>query len=271
MRNLVKLGLGTVQFGCDYGISNKTGKVSIEEVFKILDYAKSVGIDVLDTAQGYGDSEKVLGTASKTVDLSGFKIITKVIGNGELETSLENMNQERVYGLMFHRSNEINDKSWAKFEDYKRQKLVERIGVSVYLPSELESLIEKYPIDIVQLPFNLLDQRFLPLFAKLKEKNIEIHTRSTFMQGLLLMDVEDVDTYFNKIKPVLERVPIPKLENVLGFVNSVKEIDRIIVGMTSIEELRQILEAINKNIVPKNTNSFIIKEEEFVLPQNWKL
>jgi len=269
--NSSKLGLGTVQFGCDYGVSNKSGQVLESEVLDILNYAKQNGINVLDTAQGYGESEKVLGK----FDLSEFKIITKTMGVGKLETSLENLDIESVYGLMFHRGNEINDKSWARFEDYKSQKMVEKIGVSVYLPSELEELIEKYPIDIVQLPLNLLDQRFLPILPKLKEKNIEIHTRSAFMQGLLLMDSKDVNSYFDSIKPILEKLPQDGIENrlaaALGFVNSIKEVDRIIVGTTSVSELKQIVSALDKNNVPKNIKSFIIEDEKFILPQNWKL
>lgn len=95
-----KLALGTVQFGVDYGISNKKGKVSLDEVHEILEFAKSQGIDTIDTAQGYGESEKVLDI----FELSGFKIITKIIGKGILEKSLENLNQKSIYGLMFHNS-----------------------------------------------------------------------------------------------------------------------------------------------------------------------
>ena len=117
-----KIALGTVQFGMDYGISNKTGQVSSEEIENILGYCKENGIDTLDTAQGYGESEKVLGQ----FNLSSFKVITKLIGNAKLETSLENLKVQNVYGLMFHRENECNDETWKQFESYKAQGLVKK-------------------------------------------------------------------------------------------------------------------------------------------------
>ena len=263
----MKLGLGTVQFGCDYGISNQSGQVGDEEVKTILEYAKSVGIDVLDTAQGYGESEKVLGR----FDLSDFKIITKTMGDGGLETSLKNLNCENVYGLMFHRANEINDKTWNTFENYKSQKLVKKIGVSVYSPKELVDLIEKYPIGIVQLPLNLLDQRFLPILTELKSKNIEIHVRSVFLQGLLLMPNEKINPYFKEIEPVLKELPQNRLDAALGFVNSIKEVDKIIVGTTSVAELMQVVDSLQKNAKIECAERFSITDEKFVCPQNWRL
>lgn len=79
-----RLALGTVQFGMSYGISNTAGQVPQDEVAKILDYCKANGIDTLDTARGYGESEAVIGQ----FDLSPFKIVTKLMGNARLEDSL---------------------------------------------------------------------------------------------------------------------------------------------------------------------------------------
>ena len=143
-----KLALGTVQFGIDYGISNKNGKVSFDEVGAILNYAKSQNIATLDTAQGYGESEKVLGN----FDLSGFNIVTKIIGNGVLETSLENLKLNKVYGLMLHREDEINDKSWMNFENYKTQNLVKK-SESVFI--RLKNLL-KLSGNILLISFKFL-------------------------------------------------------------------------------------------------------------------
>lgn len=263
----MKLGLGTVQFGCDYGVSNTFGQVSVQEVAKILEYAKSQGIEILDTAQGYGNSEEVLGS----FDLSPFKIITKMFKDADLEISLKNLNQNSVYGLMFHRSEEITEKSWVKFEGYKAQGLVEKIGVSVYSPEELLDVINKYPIDIVQLPLNLLDQRFLRILPELKSKKIEIHSRSTFLQGLLLMEAADINPYFDAIKSILQGIPKPCIESAVGFVNSIKEIDKIIVGTTSVDELKQIVAVLNKDVKINNVERFSISDEEYICPQNWRL
>ena len=262
-----KLALGTVQFGLDYGISNKTGKVSLDEVGAILNYAKSQNIDTLDTAQGYGESEKVLGN----IDLSGFKIVTKIIENGILETSLENLKLNKIYGLMLHREDEINDKTWVNFENYKRQKLVEKIGVSVYSPEKLIEIVGKYPIDIVQIPLNIFDQRFLPILPELKRKNIEIHTRSTFLQGLLFMNSCQLKPYFEPIKHILQQLPNDRLAAALSFVKGVKEIDKIVVGVTTKKELQEIYSQYNKNIEEIDFSQFRIDDEKFINPSKWEL
>ncbi len=232
----MKLGLGTVQFGCDYGISNTKGQVSLKEVERILEIAITNNIDILDTAQGYGDAEKVLSN----FDLTPFKIITKMSAKQELETSLESLKCEKVYALMFHNENEINDISWDKFTHYKKQNLATKVGISVYTPEKLLEIIDKYPIDIVQLPLNIVDQRFKDILPILKAKNIEIHTRSAFLQGLLLMDIQNISDYFEPIRGQLKKVPEPRMAHLLNFLKQIKEVDNIIVGCTSQEELDYI-------------------------------
>ncbi len=263
----MKLALGTVQFGCDYGISNKNGQVKINEIEKILEYAQLKGIDTLDTAQGYGNSEEVLGQ----FDLSKFKIITKIIGEINLETSLKKLHVNSIYGLMFHRENEINDKTWDIFNNYKTQGLVQKIGISVYTPSVLSNIIDNYNIDIVQLPMNILDQRFVELLPKLKEKNIEVHTRSAFMQGLLLMETHEISEYFKEIKPILNTLPKEKLQSALQFVFNKKEVNKVVVGVTKKSELEEIVNVINKKNLDVDYSKFSIQDERFVLPQNWRI
>lgn len=281
----MKLGIGTVQFGCNYGISNKTGQVSLKEVSKILNYAQEKKIDTLDTACMYGNSEEVLGK----FDLSSFKVITKTIRANNRETvdynvknlernflnSLENLRQASIYGLLFHEANDLifnlGDALWAKVEEFKRKKYVDKIGVSVYTPEQLIQIIDKFDIDIVQLPLNILDQRFVYLMKELKSKGIEIHTRSTFLQGLLLMKNDEINPYFDEIKPLLNQIPEPKLSYALQYVNSLSEVDKIIVGTTSLNDLKEIVESNNKKIVDIDYNIFKIDDEKFLMPQNWRL
>ena len=261
-----KIALGTVQFGMNYGISNTTGQVPSAEISKILDYCKANGIDTLDTAQGYGESEKVLSQ----FDLSSFKIITKLIGDVRLETSLENLKIQSVYGLMFHRENECNDKTWKLFELYKAQGLVKKIGLSVYTPNILENLIERYPIEIVQFPMNILDQSFVPLLPKLKAKKIEIHTRSTFLQGLLLMD--KIPEYFTPVKDKIESVPKPRLEQTLNFVKQQKDVDKMVLGVTRLQDLQEIVEAYSKNnIAETDYSKYAVTDEKYINPSLWQV
>ena len=262
----MKIALGTVQFGLDYGISNTTGKITPEMAAEILSFAAGNGIDTLDTAQAYGSAEEEWGKH----DLSGFKIVTKLFDDGVLETSLQRLNVSHVYAAMFHRENQVNDKTWAYFESLKAQKLTSKIGVSVYSPDVLADLAERYPLDIVQLPMNILDLRFLPLLKRLKEKGVEIHTRSAFLQGLIFMDPEQLDPYFDDLKPALNAIPSPKLNSALHCLKQIVEIDKIVVGVTNRQNLAEICEAYR---TPEATGvclqQLAIQDERFINPVNW--
>ena len=260
-----KIALGTVQFGLNYGISNTNGQVPVDEIAKILDFCKINGIDTLDTAQGYGESEKVLSQ----FDLSSFKVITKLIGNARLETSLENLKLSSVYGLMFHRENECNDDSWKLFESYKSQGMVTKIGVSVYSPKVLEDLIDRYPIEIVQFPLNIVDQSFISLLPKLKEKNIEIHTRSIFLQGLLLMD--EIPDYFNPVKEIISSIPKPRLEHTINFGKQQKNVDKMVLGVTKLQDLIEIMNAYNTTVESTDYSKYRITEQKYINPSLWQV
>ena len=230
----MKLGLGAVQFGCDYGISNKNGQVSLDEIIKILEYAKENGIDTIDTANLYGNSEEVLGQ----FNLDDFKVVTKTVKVDKNLNCHENikyfkdaffqsqkkLGNIRLHGLLFHESTDLlgdySEHLWDLLSSFKNKEYVNKIGVSVYTPDILCKILEKFDIDIVQLPLNILDQRFVPLLGKLKEKNIEIHTRSTFLQGLLLMENDAISDYFNEIKSLIKMLPKPRLAYALQFVDS---------------------------------------------------
>ena len=281
----MKLGLGTVQFGCNYGISNKKGQVSYDEISKILDFAQKSGIDTIDTACLYGASEKVLGQ----FDLSGFNVVTKTIKvdktldrNTNLErfrdafyASQKNLGYIELYGLLFHEANDLigvnGYELWELVSDFKEKDYVQKIGVSVYTPEQLIQIIDKFDIDIVQLPLNILDQRFLYIMKELKEKNIEVHTRSTFLQGLLLMKDYEINSYFEDIKHLLKEIPEPKLAHALQFVNQIQEVDKIIVGTTCLNDLKEIIEALKTPLAQTDYSRFKITDERYILPQNWRL
>lgn len=280
----MKLALGTVQFGVDYGISNFNGKVSLEMVGEILKYANAHGITTLDTASMYGCSEDVLGR----FDLENFDVITKTV---KIDNTLDrHQNFERfkesfyssqkklgyiqLHGLMFHEANDLLSEQglalWDLAEDFKQKEYVRKIGVSVYSPKQLEEIIKLVDIDIVQFPLNILDQRFLYLLSELKNRNIEIHTRSTFLQGLLLMDTNNINSYFEPILPILRKIPNPKLLTALTFVKNVKEVDKIIVGVTSKKELEQVCLEYNKNIGVKDYSIYKVDDEKYINPSMWE-
>ena len=259
-----KLALGTVQFGLDYGITNSTGKVQIREVTSILEYAKEKNINVLDTASGYGNSEEVLGK----IGINHFQIVTKTtsINNGidkvieSFYQSLKNLNQQKIYGLLIHNTEDVKDEQFdilfQELTGLKQQGLIDKIGFSIYTPEQIDFLLENFDFDLIQVPFNVFDTRLLQggQLQRLKNKGIEIHARSVFLQGILL-DFNDLPSYFltwenqfNVYQEIVKKSGLSKLEYALNFVLNIKELDKILVGVYNVEQLQEIITASQKKI-----------------------
>ncbi|MDC3387105.1 aldo/keto reductase [Schleiferiaceae bacterium] len=269
-----KIALGTVQFGLDYGISNDKGKTNSEEVSKILNVAHLEGIRLLDTAQAYGDSEKVIGRLHE----NRFRIVTK-INPDEAEAksaevlvqhSLENLGVNSIYGLLFHSANSAseNPKIVSQLKDLQKQGIIQKVGFSVYTPNELSQLILKYGIpDIIQIPYSHLDQRFERLAIDLHEEGVEIHTRSTFLQGLFFVDPEDLPDFFEPITPYLNRLRNTFFDStqlaqaLLNFSLSKDFIDHVVIGVNSESQLIQ-------NINFSEISSFDLPEPPRKIPEN---
>jgi aryl-alcohol dehydrogenase-like predicted oxidoreductase len=208
-----KIALGTAQFGLDYGISNSIGKTSPEETTKILDTAFNHGIDILDTAQVYGDSESVLGSCHG----NRFKIITKInpadgykrSAQQLIQQSLQKLNLDKIYGMLFHSASSAiqNPRIVTELKELKGLGIIEKVGYSVYTPDELNELIKLYGHpDIIQIPFNLLDQRFEEIAQDLHNNGVEVHTRSTFLQGLFFKSTEELPEFFQPVIPYLKEL-----------------------------------------------------------------
>lgn len=288
MDQVARLALGTVQFGIPYGIANKLGQVSQASAKLILELASVSAIDTIDTAIAYGESESCLGK----VGIKGFRLVTKLppIPNDcfdlktwvyeQVDASLHRMGVETIYGLLLHRSEELmgnNRKGLYKvLQGLKSDGRVEKIGISIYSPSELDTLMSYYHFDLVQAPLSLVDQRILKTgwLSRLKDKGVEVHTRSTFLQGLLLLDYIDIpskfshwDWLFQKWHLWLKAHNFSALEASLAFSLSFPEIDRVVVGVDSPRQLEQIIKAANLiNIEFPNLNS---EDENLINPANW--
>lgn len=261
-----KLGLGTVQFGLPYGVSNQRGQPSNEEVGQILEVANSKGVRWLDTAAEYGGSELVLGT----LDLDGFSIATKsnhlelTQSTEELildlkrsfERSLENLKKNQIDAYLVHRADELlsdhGDSLWASLEGLKSLGKVERIGVSIYSPDQVDELLQRYPIDVIQVPINVFDQRLLigGQLRELKSRGVEIHARSIFLQGLLLMDqtpafLSGHNQHLVKWKKQCSELGMTPMQAAFGFVKAIQELDVVLFGVNSASELEQCVDAYN--------------------------
>ena len=270
-----KIGLGTVQFGLDYGISNQNGKV--KDVSEILEFCKESGVDTIDTASAYGDAEERLGKC----DLSSFKIVSKFTPskskdefNNQFTRSLNDLNQKKIYGYLAHKPLELlsNAWEWSSLQDLKSRSLVSKIGYSLNHPDELKKLLSNKLIpDIVQVPFNYFDKRFEIYFKELKQLNVEIHCRSIFLQGLFFMDPDKLPDHFKEIKHYLKA--LQEIENfpkeLIHFVSNNPAIDKIIIGTESVEQLRKNFELYFSSISEKKLPTIPTFDDELLMPMKW--
>jgi aryl-alcohol dehydrogenase-like predicted oxidoreductase len=281
-----KLSLGTVQFGMDYGISNSNGEISLPKVQRILEYSALNGIEVIDTAKGYGKSEEKLGMC----DLHSFKLVTKVASCVNLESdakdSRKKLGVDQLYGLLIHRFDDFvkNENHYRKLAQQEpSERSIVRLGFSLNKLTEIDHLLERnVPFEILQIPYNLLDRRFEKYFAKLKDRGVEIHARSAFLQGLFFMDISSIPEPLNPLKPLVKRIqsiseymalPIEALA--LNFVLNNPYIDHLVVGVTSLNELVKNIAAMRYldrvAQAQKELENLSLFDEELVLPMNWKL
>lgn len=291
----MKIGLGAAQFGMDYGVANKEGRTPQDEVGKILAVAAANDIEVIDTAAYYGDSETVLG---RTLPPEGFKLITKTPGFAgravttaeadELEQifrrSLERLRRPSVYALLVHHADDLlgrgGDILMARMKALKAAGLVGKIGASVYDASQIDGLLASCDFDLIQLPINLLDQRLVESghLMKLKGRGVEIHARSVFLQGLLLMAPQELPSYFTPIRAHLEachsafaEAGVSPLAASLGFVLEIDEIDAIICGVNSHRQLEEICAAVHAQGAFPDWRAFALDDVRYINPANWKL
>ncbi len=271
-----KIGLGTVQFGVPYGISNTAGQTKPEEVNKILQYAIANGITVLDTASAYGNAEEVLGEN----DLSQFNIISKYITPSagksigeQLQNTLAHLQVKNLYGYLAHRPVEILEDAtqWKILKDFQQRGLVTKIGFSLNTAGELKALLDKNFIpDLIQVPFNYLDNRFEDLMKRLKNKGCEIHTRSAFLQGLFFRDTNTLPAFFDTIKPVIKKVQA-QTKNLSGalirFAATKPFIDKVIIGVENMQQLQNNISDLNIEFELAKNNSKI--PEEILMPVHW--
>lgn len=293
----MKLSIGTAQFGFKYGITNKKGRMDIEEINKIMTLAKFNGINHFDTAQDYGDSEKILGFYSKkqsfkvttklsTLDIESFNSKNIKICQDKLETSLKKLKINSIDTLLIHNPLDFKKSGNKSFtywlNEIKHSKLVNKIGVSIYKPRDLEG-IEREFMDVVQLPISLYNQEFLnnSILENLKKLGCEIQVRSIFLQGLLISPSKEwpkginnklKDHHFN-LEKYLRNKNISFLDLALKFVRSIKEIDLIIIGISSACDLEEILESYKKDISisEKDIVSWRYDEIEHLDPRCWHI
>lgn len=287
----MKLALGTVQFGLPYGVANKGGQVNRAEVTNILDYARASGIGTLDTAISYGVSEQCLGEAGT----KGFKIVTKLPALpieikeiykwmvNEVTGSMERMKVSSIYGVLLHNSSDLRSRRGGELSQamirLKRELKVEKIGVSIYSPVELRGVLSALAVDLVQAPLNLVDRRLVTSgwLKRLHERAVEIHTRSAFLQGLLLMPRKAIPSRFERWAELwdswhhgLAKTQITAEAACLQYPLSFPEVDKVVVGVDNLDQLHQAVVAAKSYCPTRDWSMLEREDEELINPMNWK-
>jgi aryl-alcohol dehydrogenase-like predicted oxidoreductase len=287
-----RLVLGTAQLGLPYGIANKTGKPDFKMALSIIKTAWEGGIREFDTAQGYGDSEAVLGRALSSLGISPeAKIITKLDSHhGQslqmaIDKSLERLGISSLYGLMFHREerlDNLDDSSENLLHKFVRLGLVQHLGVSLYSPARALQALKSDIFDMIQVPANILDRRFddAGVFHLADEKGKQVYIRSVFLQGLLLMKPEDLPANMafakgtiGKIDSLCAKNQYTRQEIALLYIKGKYPQAKIIIGAETPIQLEQNLNIWRNNFDSRREindfDSWSIVDERIINPSLW--
>lgn len=287
----MKLALGTVQFGLDYGITNQDGKISNNEAIKITKIANQVNISLFDTASVYGNSEIILGQL--THEFPKIQFVSKIVTssnhvidiNESVQSSLRKLHCSSLYGMLFHNEKDLlspqGSTYYQQLTDLKAQGKIQKIGASFYTLQALENALKQYKLDLIQIPANCLDQRFQQsgLLQEAQKQNVEVHARSLFLQGLLLSPNANLPRSIQKFSDKLDfyfstatQLNLTPLQLALTYLIQTDEINYGVVGCQNSQQFLEIINAY-KNIKEKkldiDLSSLAVTNEQLVNPSLW--
>ena len=283
-----RLAIGTAQFGIDYGVTNKSGRVPPLEVARIFERAGESGVSVLDTASAYGDAEKVLGDTGT----GNFRIVTKLppVPEGveihsqwvtdQVSKSASRLRRQDVYALLVHNPGDLRGASGQELIkgliDSKEAGHIQKVGVSIYNPEDLEWISDLLNLDIVQAPMSVFDRRMVHSgwLDRLSKSGVEIHVRSVYLQGTLLAGVENLPDLlrpwagkFMEFETWAESEDLSLLEAALLYPLSFSDVDKVVLGVVSVEQLDQAVEASQK--AQPEFPDFATNDLQLINPVNW--
>ena len=289
MNNFNKIILGTAQIGSSYGLNNET-IFNFPEKENIIHQAFKIGIRTIDTAIAYEKSEEVLGR----IGIKNWNIITKIptFKNNksemrvwvkqEIDSSMHRLRINKLEAVLFHNSDQVSEPDkkdiYLEVKKIQDEGLINKIGFSIYNIEQADFLIDNFDFQILQIPYNIFDRRFedVAFLKKCKDKNIEIHVRSIFLQGLLLMNINKIpikfkkwNILFQKWHSFLDENKINALDACLASVLYNYNFNKIIIGIDNINQLEEISLSIQnlKNFkIPEYLSS---NDLNLINPQNW--
>jgi len=284
-----RLVLGTVQFGHPYGVANRAGQVSRDETAAILKYARAAGMDTRDTAIAYGEAEQRLGE----IGVGRWQVVSKLPAVPEscadvaawvrdcIRGSLQRLKIPALHGLLLHRPQDLLDGSGAALARAlaaaKSEGMVRKIGISIYAPEELDSLASRMQLDVVQAPFSIVDRRLATSgsLKRLQQEGTEVHVRSVFLQGLLLMGAALRPARFDRWQRLWQRWDrwlaeheLTPVQACVSFVLSQPGVDRVVVGVDSPQHLQEIIAAAAARSVAPPV-SLSSEDLDLVNPSRW--
>jgi aryl-alcohol dehydrogenase-like predicted oxidoreductase len=287
-----RLALGTAQFGSRYGVANRSGEVSSSELASILETARAAGVEMCDTAAAYGESESRLGAAG----VDGWRIVTKLpplppsVANVEqwvhdsVNQSLARLRQASLWGVLLHRADDFAGAHGSTIhrtlQALRARGVIRKIGVSVYSPAQLDALWGRFHFDLVQAPLNVVDQRLVTSgwLARLQAAGTEVHARSAFLQGLLLMAPGDRPAYFARWTPLfdrwqawLARAQVNAVKACLDFVLSHRGVSHAVAGVDTCAQLQGILAAAGTPPIEPLAAGFASEDVDLIEPFRWTL
>ena len=283
----MKLVIGSAQLGMNYGLFNNK-KISRKEFKKIEKLVLKSKINFIDTATSYGDSEKFIGTSK----LKNLQIITKIklpkkkntnAKNWllkEISKSLSKLKIKKIYGVLIHDYRDLLGKYGRKYlldlQELKRKKIIKKIGISIYESREIKIIWKFWKPDLIQVPFNPLDNRILDSgwVNILKKYKVKIFARSIFLQGLLINEDssfkinKNYKIILNKYKNWCSRNNISLVQGCIHFVKQFKKIDYLVVGFNNYNQLKEIIDVFKKKqiIIPRK---FSTNKINLIDPRKW--
>lgn len=280
--------LGTVQFGMDYGINNQSGKPTDKEVFEILKTATELGIRYLDTAPSYGNSQALIGKYHSAGKIGSFEVMSKfnLLEHGlvaSVNKSLEETGKESFHTLYFHSFSDYQENPLImdQLSDLKSQGLIKNIGISIYSNKELEIVIQNQDIDVIQLPFNLLDNHFQrgKLLSEAKKSGKCIAVRSVFLQGLFFKMKDEISSklrplikYLDQLDSFCENKEIPIQSLCVNYPLSKRYIDYVLLGVETKKQLDGNISSLKLDLsdeIYSEIDQIAVKETELLNPVNW--
>jgi aryl-alcohol dehydrogenase-like predicted oxidoreductase len=290
------LVLGTAQFGSFYGIANKTGQPDHTAANAIVQEAWKNGIQEFDTAQGYGKSEQVLGKALADLGFSTEALIISKFDpvldhlnkdklSNALDESLSRLGVPNLFCMMLHTEKMLS--LWEKglsiiLRNFVLSDRVKHIGISVYSPEKAIQALNTEGIDMVQLPTNILDRRFIKagVFQLANKKRKIIYIRSVFLQGLILVDTEKIPERVSFAKPVIEKLEsisrdlkLSRQEMALGYIKSEMPNAKVVFGADTPLHVKENVACWERGLSPSSVKRvkklFGFVDEKVLNPTLW--